>query len=349
MIKVLIVDDSRVTQELLKYILVSDPAIEVVGVASNGAEALKAVQKHHPDLITMDIHMPLVDGFEATRAIMENVPTPIVIVSASTSVSESEFTFRAIEAGALTAVLRPPGIGHPKHKVLAKELIQKVKLMSEIKVVRRISRSIAKPPTSLPSSAEPDIRLIAIGASTGGPPALNKILSGLPSDLPVPVLIVQHISAGFVDGFIDWLGGVSGFPVKKAEHEQNILPGFAYVAPDNYQMGVGRGGRRIILNNAEPENGLRPAVSYLFRTVTQELGAQAVGVLLTGMGVDGALELKQLKKTGAVTIAQDKASSVVFGMPGEAIKLGGATCILPVEGIAHMLVRLANNNGTKTK
>ncbi|MCG2739096.1 MAG: chemotaxis response regulator protein-glutamate methylesterase, partial [Syntrophaceae bacterium] len=266
------------------------------------------------------------------------------IVSASTSAKEVASTFRALEAGALAVVLRPPGMGHPEHETAARELIQMVKLMSEIKVVKRIPR-VAKERTPVPPlapalKAGTGIQLVAIGASTGGPPVLQKILSGLPKDLTVPVLIVQHIAPGFVEGFVKWLAGASRFPLHIAAHGEQPKPGHGYVSPDGFHMGVGSG-PRIVLSDHATENGLRPSVAYLFRTVAQVLGPRAVGVLLTGMGRDGAEGLKMLKDMGALTIAQDEASSIVHGMPGEAIKLDAATYVLPPEGIAAMLVTLA--------
>jgi two-component system chemotaxis response regulator CheB len=344
MTKVLIVEDSRVVQEFLAYLLTSDPAIQVVGLASNGEEALKAVRQKRPDVITMDIHMPGIDGFEATRAIMETLPTPIVIVSASASVREVASTFHALEAGALAVVPRPPGMGHPEHQAAASELIQTVKLMSEVKVVKRIRRTAkehvpASPLTRPAPKAAAGIQVAAIGASTGGPPVLQKILAGLPQDLPFPVLVVQHIAPGFVGGFVEWLAGASRFPVHIASHGEQPLPGHAYVAPDGFHMGVGSG-PRIVLSDHAPEYGLRPSVAYLFRTVAQILGPRAAGVLLTGMGRDGAKELRAMKDRGAITIAQDEESSVVHGMPGEAIKLDAATYVLPPEGIVATLVAL---------
>ncbi len=344
MLKVLIVEDSRVAQEFLAHILTSDPEIQVVGVANDGEEALEAVKDKRPDAITMDLHMPKVDGFEATRRIMETVPTPIVIVSASTGAKEVASTFRALEAGALAVVLRPPGVGHPEHEASARALIQTVKLMAEVKVVRRIPRMarerLPAPSPLLPAlKAGTGIQVVAIGASTGGPVVLRTILSGLPQQMPVPVLIVQHIASGFVDGFVEWLAGASHFPVHVAAHGEYPLPGHGYVAPDGLHMGVGRGAR-ILLSDHAPENGLRPSVAYLFRSVAQVFGPRAVGILLTGMGRDGAEELKTMKDKGAITVAQDGASSAVHGMPGEAIKLGAAMHILPPEGIAALLASL---------
>lgn len=345
MIKVLIVEDSPVAREFLTYVLTSDPAIQVVGTANNGVEALKALEKDRPDVITMDIHMPLMDGFEATRRIMETVPTPIVIVSGSTGAGEVSGTFRAIEAGALAVVRRPPGINHEEFEAGSKELIQTVKLMSEVRVVRRIPgaykvRAAVRPSVSIPLQKTTKIQAVAIGASTGGPPVLKDILSGLPQDFPVPVLIVQHIANGFVKGFTEWLSGASRFPVSVALQGERAVPGHGYVAPDGFHMGL-ENGPNIVLSDHAPENHLRPSVSYLFRSVAQVLGPAAVGVLLTGMGRDGAEELKAMKDKGAVTIAQDEESSVVHGMPGEAIKLGAATYVLPPEGITVLLVDLA--------
>ena len=342
----LVVEDSPVVREFLTYILTSDPDIQVVGVAKNGVEALDQVEMLRPDVITMDIHMPIMDGFEVTRRIMETVPTPIVIVSGSTGAMEMASTFRALEAGALAVVLRPPGLNHCAFDESSKELILTVKLMSEVKVVRRFSHEKPAPattpaiPAQGPKTAS-GIQIIAIGASTGGPPVLKEILSGLSKDFTLPVLIVQHIASGFVEGFTEWLAGTSDFPVHIASHGEVPLPGHGYVAPDGFHLGV-TSGPCIALSDDSPEsNGLRPSVAYLFRSVAQVLGPRAVGVLLTGMGRDGAEEMKMMKDRGAVTIAQDEDSSVVYGMPGEAIRLDAAMYILSPKGIAAMLSALS--------
>lgn len=348
MIKVLVVDDSMVVREFMSHILNSDPAIHVVGVAKDGDEALEAVKQKTPDVITMDIRMPGMSGLEATRIIMERQPTPIVIVSGSLGAEEAA-SFRAIEAGALAVLSRPAGIGHRDYDATSKQLIQTVKLMSEVKVVRRWPRArqgeAVRPVSSLTETSfkkpSTKIKVVAIGASTGGPAVLQQILSGLPKNYPASVLIVQHIAAGFVQGFAEWLGQSSGFPVQLATHGEFLLPGRAYVAPDGFHMGV-QADHRIILSNSAPENSLRPSVSALFRSVAQVFGREAVGVLLTGMGRDGADELKLLKEKGALTVAQDEETSVVHGMPGEAIRLGAATHVLPPERIALMLVSIAS-------
>jgi two-component system chemotaxis response regulator CheB len=342
MIKVLIVDDSVVVQEFLQHILVSDPAIQVVGIANNGEEAIELVRQKKPDVITMDIHMPKMDGFETTRRIMETLPTPIVIVSVISRIKEAAYTFKLLEAGALAVVLRPPALDNPGNKAAVDELIQTVKLMSEVKVVGRARSSPGrdrKAAISKTPEAVSGIQLIAIGASAGGPQTLQKLLSRLPQDLPVPVLIVQHISTGFVEGFADWLGGSILLPVHVAARGEKPLPGHCYIAPDNFHMGVGHD-LRIVLSKDEPKNGPQPSVAYLFHSVAEVLGPHAVGVLLTGMGRDGAIELKEMKDKGAATFAQNKESSVVFGMPGEAVKLDAATYILSPEEIADNLAAL---------
>jgi two-component system chemotaxis response regulator CheB len=352
MIRVLVVEDSATVREFLLHILRSDPEIEVVGTAETGEEALEAVERTRPDVITMDVHMPKMNGLDATRRIMESHPTPIVIVSGTVDMADSAKAFRAIEAGALAVLQRPYGMGHPAHEKTAAELVQTVKLMSEVKVIRRWPRSR---PAEIPIDASPStefrrqavqtqVRVVAVGASTGGPPVLQAILAALPRDFSVPVLLVQHIAPGFTQGFADWLAQSSSLPVHVPVHGQPVLPGHVYVAPDGFHMAVGPQGQ-VHLNTEEPENGLRPSVSHLFRSVANAYGPRAVGVLLTGMGKDGAWELKLMKEQGAVTIAQDRDTSVVHGMPGEAIRVGGATYVLPPEKIRIALTSLVNGNG----
>lgn len=345
-IKVLVVDDSRVVAEYLTHLFNSDRGIRVVGVARNGEEAVEAARQMAPDVITMDIHMPGMNGYDATRKIMETHPTPIVIVSGSLKTDEIAGNFRAIEAGALAVAQRPPGIGHPQQESAARELLNTVKLMSEVKVVRRWPRyrQAAEPAAAPGEIAGPKgvIRVAAIGASTGGPVVLQTILSGLPANFGAPVLIVQHMARGFVHGFVEWLGNTSGFPVRVAAEGEHLNPGCAYVAPDDFHMGVS--GNVIRLSSNPPENGMRPSVSHLFRSVEEAFGANAACVLLTGMGKDGAEELKSLRTAGAITIAQDKESSVVFGMPQQAIQLDAAMYILPPPGIARTLAAIVTKS-----
>jgi len=347
MINVLISEDSPTSRDLLIHILNTDPEIHITGVVNNGEDAVAAVATKKPDVVMMDVHMPKMDGFEATRKIMQTDPVPIVIVS-ETLVDHISATSAAYEAGAVAFIPQPYGLGHPEHAVAAAEFLRVIKLMAEIKVVRRWVRHVT-PPKVVPKASNIPVRfmsgelkLIAIGASTGGPIVLQVILSALASGLNVPVLIVQHIATGFVQVLAD-LFQSSGLPIHVAVEGETTLPGHVYIAPEDSHMGIDRQGR-IRLSKAVPEHGLRPSVSYLFRSVAEAYGKDAVGVLLTGMGKDGAGELKLMRNSGALTIAQDAPSSVVHGMPGEAIRLDAADHVLPPEGIAILLNRLLKSN-----
>ncbi|MFH1118031.1 MAG: chemotaxis-specific protein-glutamate methyltransferase CheB [Pseudomonadota bacterium] len=352
MTKVLIVEDSAVAREVLTRILSSDPEIEIIGTANNGEEALKFLEQRRPDVVTMDIIMPRMDGYETTRRIMESKPLPVIIVSASVSREEVEKTWKAVDAGAV-AVLEKPGFGDIGIKRgHAEKLIETVKIMSQVKVVGRRGRqkSIERtpmpvPPVSpAPQAMSVGFQIVAIGASTGGPPALREILAKLPQDFDVPVLVVQHISPGFTQGFVDWLNGSCPMNVQLARNGEKALPGNAYVAPDGCQMGIDPR-RTIQVKPDKPKDGIAPSVAWLFKSTAEAFGERSIGVLLTGMGRDGALELKLMRDKGAQTIAQDKESSVIYGMPGEAMKLGAVKYSLPIEKIGEMLCSLVKRKG----
>lgn len=345
-IKVLVAEDSAVVRTFLVHLLESDPQIRVVGAVADGQAAVDFVQKHKPDIVLMDIHMPRLDGFEATRRIMETQAVPIVICSATARARDVVIAFQAMEAGAIACIEKPLGREHRDFEVLAAHLLETVKLMSEVRVVRRTGHSRSAPlakavpaPAVEWKSAPAPIRLVGIGASTGGPPVLQTILAGLPKDFPAPLLIVQHIAHGFLAGMVEWLNQTTSLQIHIASYGTSPLPGHVYLAPDDFHMGIGAGGN-IILNREAPENHLRPSVAFLFRTLADVYGPNALGVLLTGMGRDGAEELKAMKDKGAVTIAQDQQSSAVHGMPGVAIALGGATHVLAADKIADALVAL---------
>ncbi|MGA2083756.1 MAG: chemotaxis-specific protein-glutamate methyltransferase CheB [Holophaga sp.] len=369
-IDVLVAEDSTVVRMMLLHLLESDPQFRVIGAVGDGQAALDLVRSNKPDVVLMDIHMPCLNGFEATRRIMETDPVPIVICSATANPKDVVVAFQAMEAGAVACIEKPLAWGKRDFDALAANLLETLKLMSEVKVVRRSVRTrpdslSASPPVNRPKApAEPSTvgilrnpapvpgtsnpsgassatvaRMIGIGASTGGPQALQAILAGLPKDFPVPLLIVQHIAAGFLPGLAEWLNQTAGTQVHIATQGTLPRPGHAYLAPDGLQMGIDAAGK-ITLTREPDASRLQPAVSHLFRALADRFGTGALGVLLSGMGQDGAKELKTMKDLGAITIAQDQESSVVHGMPGAAIELGGATHVLPVEKIASALINL---------
>ncbi|MBN8724937.1 MAG: chemotaxis-specific protein-glutamate methyltransferase CheB [Acidobacteria bacterium] len=339
MIKVLIAEDSLVDKEYLSYILSQETDIEILGVAKDGKEAVELSQILKPDVIVMDIHMPKMDGFQSTRKIMETNPVPIIIISSS-DITNDTIPFLALKAGAVTVLAKPYAIGHPEQRESSQELVQKIRLMSQIKVIKRVGekdsilpKKIISKPISKPLA---NIDLVVIGASTGGPPVIQKILSELPINFAPAILIVQHISVGFTKMLAEWLKVSSKLPCKIASNNESVLLGQVYIAPDNFHMQI-TPDKKISLTNDPAENGLRPAVSCLFRSVASNFSNNVIGILLTGMGKDGAAELKLIKDKGAITVAQDETSSVVYGMPGEAVKLGATTYVLSPDEIVSLL------------
>ena len=351
-INVLVVDDSIVARLSLVQVLEFDPQIHVIKTVDDGEAALEFLQENRPDVIIMDVNLPGLDGFEATRRIMESRPVPVIICSNLTNPNDAATTFRMMESGAVACVEKPVGRAHADFEQIAAELRTTVKLMSEIRVVKRWART-GSTPIAAPASPAAEVRpplhavtCIGIGASTGGPPVLRTILSGLPKDFPVPILIVQHIAHGFLPGLVDWLNQTTGLRIHIASPGITPLPGHVYFAPDDLYLSLGISGQ-IVLTGVELEIGLQSTVTFLFRSLAKVHGQGAVGVLLTGMGKDGAAELKQMRDKGAVTIAQDRESSVVHGMPGEAIALGGATHVLPAANIADALLTLVGRSNGK--
>jgi two-component system chemotaxis response regulator CheB len=346
--RVLIVDDSRTNAAFLSALFEADRELEVIGIVNDGASALTAARRLKPHVITMDIDMPRLDGFEATRQIMESQPVPIVIVSASTLHNEVAANFRALEAGALALVFRPPGPSHLDHELCSQYLVRTVKAMAGVKVVRRWHRretargfATATPiAVSASGSVKSRPRVIGIGASTGGPIVLQSILSRLRPTLPVPVLIVQHMAPGFSGGFVDWLTHTTKFPVSVARQGETLAAGRAYIAPDGAHLGI-RDGLEVFLSAGPLEGNMRPSVSFLFRSIAETCGAHCAAVLLTGMGRDGVDELKVLRDLGALTLVQNEETSVVFGMPGQAVLAGAAEKILNPDEIAAALNQLS--------
>lgn len=339
-IRVLIVEDSTVARELLVALFQSTPGFQVVGAARSGVEAIKLAKRLKPSVITMDVFMPEMDGFEATRHIMSVAPCPIVVISGGVDADEGKLSFDAIQAGALT-VLRKPSMDDPPE--VLQLLTDQIKLMAEVKVVRRTNRSVLPQtrPLEIPRNPRREpIQLVAMAASTGGPAALAEVLSRLPEYFPVPILIVQHITPGFGQGFAAWLNQQTPLRVRLAYPADSPVAGEVLIAPDNYHMEV-NSLRFIMLRNTPPDqSGQRPSANYLFHSVARAYGATAIGVILSGMGGDGADGLRAMRETGAHTIAQDEATCVVFGMPAVAIAMGAAQQVLPINKIAAALTTL---------
>ena len=340
-IRVLIVDDSLTSRQVLGRILASDPDLAVIGEAANGETAIRLAATRKPDIIVMDLIMPVMNGFEATRTIMENTPVPIVIVSSIEDPKEVSVIFNAMKAGALACMRKPSGPGSPTFDQEARDLVHTVKNMAGIKVVRRrptVPVGCISEPERLPGQVTglDGRKVVAIGVSTGGPVVLQEILSLIPKDFPLPIVIVQHIAAGFYEGFVEWLASTSGYPVRLGTDRSPLLPGIAYIAPEGYQTGIDQS-MRIRFLGTESENQLRPSVATLFRSLAENWGKATVAILLTGMGRDGAKELRLLRDKGALTVVQDRESAVVYGMPGEALRLDAAQYVLNPKEIADLL------------
>lgn len=345
MIRILVAEDSKVVSILLKTILEQEPDMEVIGIAANGGEAVAMAEALKPDLITMDIRMPVMDGFLATRHIMSTRPVPIVVISTSVDHEELQTTFRAIEEGAICVLEKPVGISHPDFERQRAELVETIRGMAEVKVVKRRFES-THPEESAPASSRLPARpeLIAIGCSTGGPMALMTLFKGLPWVFPLPIVVAQHMTRGFVGGLVNWLKGHVGFEVYLAEDGQILQPSTVYLAPDGHHLKVDRQGGRLAarLSLEGADQGFRPSANVLLESAAAVCPAQAVGVLLTGMGNDGTRGLLAMRKAGCRTIVQDNASSVVYGMPAAALEADAVDEVVP---LARMAAYLAGQAG----
>ncbi len=343
MIRVLVVDDSATTRSLLTAILQSDPGISVIGQAADGAEAVVLAQSLKPDLITMDVRMPAMDGLEATRKILELCPTPIIIVSGGIEAPDLKISFNALKVGALDVVEKPVGQTHKDYESIRERLITAVKVMSGVRVIRRRALPVA-PVITVPK--EPGQRrhfsLVAIGSSTGGPAVLNTILKSIPINFPLPIVVVQHMSIGFMQGLVDWLRGECKLPIIMIEKCTTIRPGHVYFAPDTKHVEFITRGMLTSVHGPQV-SFVKPSATVLFHSVARIYGPEAIGVILTGMGDDGAVGLKAMRDRGAVTLAQDKDSCVVYGMPMVAVELGAVGQSLNPEGIVRALMDLARN------
>lgn len=339
MIRILIADDSLLTRTVLRDLLSRDPEIRIVAEVDNGLAAVQQTALLRPDLIIMDVVMPVMDGLTAIAEIMAATPTPILVLSANIDPKDSLSAFNAIRLGALDVMAKPEGIVTEAFAEVAVQLIARLKELARVRVIHhfRRQRENALPiPIPGPSGQH---RILAIGASTGGPKAVQRLLKELPVDIGAAILIVQHIASGFAPGFATWLNQESSISVRLAEEGAALTPGVALVAPNHQHMVVKQG--RIALTEEAPRNCCRPSIDFLFESLaTREIAPSVVAVLLTGMGRDGADGMAALHRLGAHTIAQDEASSAVFGMPKAAISLQAVRQTLPLGEIAGAVTRL---------
>lgn len=337
MVQVLVVEDSITTRRFLADLINRMPGLMVCGEASTGAEAIQLAHEMRPGVISMDLHMPGLDGVEATKQIMTTLPTPIVIVSSGVGQREVDIAMLAIEAGALAAIEKPTAI--PQDEQKRQNYLRMLRLMAGVRVIRRHRMpEISMPPLAANPKALPEI--VVIGASAGGPGAVAHILSRLPSDFPIPVVVVQHLGGEFVPGFANWLGRRCEIPVRVAMEGEYPNAGTVWIAPGNFHIQLNRTGQ-FVLNSDKGTARHQPSINYLFQSVADVYGSHALAVLLTGMGDDGADGMGVLRARGARTIAQDEETSIVFGMPAAAIDRGAAEYVLPLHEIPQALLALA--------
>jgi len=341
MIRILIVDDSPTARQFMRAILQDAEDFSIVGEARDGLEAVEQTRQHHPDIILMDIVMPRMDGLEATQIIMAQTPTPIVMVSGALQGQETEMAFRAIKQGALTLLPKPVGLDHPHFQAEAERLRTTLRALSRVRVIHHIS-----PRTSMERGLRSGLQqtlscspqVVAVASSTGGPAALAEIFQNLPADFPLPIVAVQHIAGDFLNSLLSWLRQVSPLRFELAQAGHKLEAGCVTFAPIGQHL-VFDADKRTQFQALPPSPHI-PSADVLFHSIAEHYGSAAIGVVLTGMGADGAEGLRAMAQRGAVTIAQDEASSTVFGMPAEAIRLGAVRHTLPLTMIATLLTEL---------
>lgn len=346
-IRVLVVDDSALMRKLIPLVLARDPDIEVVGTAMDGTFALRKIEELRPDVVTLDLEMPRMDGIETLRMIMRGAPLPVLVFS-SHSREGAYSTFKALALGAIDFVAKPREAAAGQLDTVALQLIEKIKVAKRAggpKSLPQVHMEAPLPAKKRSRPALPPNRIIAIGVSTGGPNALQYVLSQFPADFPGTFLVVQHMPEGFTDMFARRLDECCSLDVQEAKSGDLLIAGRVLICPGNRHMMVRRmpRGEMVVLSDNAPINGHRPSVDVLFHSVAQEFGLTAVGVLMTGMGEDGAEGLGAIKSAGGLTLAQSEETCVVPGMPRAAISKGYVNKILPLEGLGSFLVAQFGN------
>lgn len=335
-IKVLVVDDSRLARELISAVLSTDSNIEVVGEACDGSEAVKKVRELRPDIVTMDIEMPVMNGLDAIENIMADIAVPILVV---TTRGDAQTAYAAISKGALDLIQKPD-----LNPDSAGEFLDKVKLLSKIKVLTHIGGKLHRANAPADHSEQRfdlsgNNRIVTIASSTGGPDALSVILSALPADMPCPVTVAQHISDGFVASMVEWLKKIIRLKIKVAEQGDVLEAGTVYVSPSEKHMEI-NSSKSVSLLNRSPKDIYRPSCDTLLLSAARVYGGGSIGVILTGMGNDGVAGMKMIKDSGGTTIAQDNKTSVVYGMNKVAIDSGCIDSVLSIDEIAAGVINL---------
>jgi len=345
-IRVMIVEDSATVRMLLEEIIGRDPRLEVVSSSATAEEALRVFPTVKPDVVSLDIRLPGMNGFEATRRIMADHPTPIVVVSASVEAEDLKITMNALNAGALAVVEKPTGTTSADYAALAQRLCRQLAIMADVSVVRQRGRIASKSAPSVSNRARhaasppapPRVgayRALGVVASTGGPNAVLTMFQTLGPGYPLPILLVQHITPSFLGGFVAWLDGACPFKVTIAQDGEAPLPGRVYVPAGERHLELD--GWRLRITDGPPVSGQKPSGTVLLRSLARSLEARAIGVLLTGMGDDGAEGLKAIRDAGGHTIAEDESTAVVYGMPAVAARLGAVNEQLPIHRIGGRL------------
>ncbi len=337
-LRVLIVEDSLVIQQLLEHVILQDPRLKIAAVVASAEDALRILDRAAPDVISLDVWLPGMNGFEATRKIMQLRPTPIVVVSSSADDQNLRVTMNALQAGALAVLEKPSGVDSVEYSEFAERLCTQLVIMSQVKLVRRYAPAL---PVSAPGSIAAFIRyrMLGIVASTGGPSAIARILAALGAQFSLPILLVQHIGASFLEGFAAWLESVTPFSVVIVRESLVPFSRTLYLAAPDCHLRVESGLLRV--SRAAPVCAQCPSGDVLFESMANSLGPAALGVLLTGMGQDGAAGLLHLRNRGGYTIAEHESTAVVYGMPAEAVRLGAVCESLPLHSIAPRIRGLA--------
>ncbi|MBE7211061.1 MAG: chemotaxis-specific protein-glutamate methyltransferase CheB [Gluconacetobacter diazotrophicus] len=342
----MVVEDSAVIRRLLCRIVAEDPRLELAAAVETAEEAIAQIPRLRPDVVSMDIRLPGMDGLEATRRIMAGCPVPIVVVADAVEDAALRISLNALRSGALAVVEKPNRILSGGYEAAARTIATQLAIMSEVPVIRRRA-GLAGDPVPVPGDARPfgrefRPRVMAVAASTGGPPALARLLGALPADFPLPVLVVQHIGVAFVEGFASWLDGLVPMRVRVASDGERLVAGEVRVAPGGRHLGVRNdaGAIRVRLSDGAPVSAQRPSATVMFAELAGA-GIDALGILLTGMGEDGAAGLAAMRRAGAYTITEHESTAVVYGMPAAAVRLGASCVQLPLDAIAgHVAAKI---------